>query len=452
MASDFAYVWEIMVVALFLGVAELLEKNIRLFRRFFIPSAIVAGFLGLLLGPQVLNLVPFDADRLGVIVYHLMSVGFISLALKKRNRIRNKNVLNTGFFIVSAYVLQGIVGFGLSLLLAYTFFPGLFPAFGLLLPLGYGQGAAQAFSIGRQWEASGFANGGNIGLSIAAMGLLWACLGGIPLMNYLIRVKKILPSHAPGAARKAEAAADRGPEGGEPAEKFTVQLFLIGILYLLTYLTLVALSGLLNRFGTVGLTFSNTLWGFSFIVGTIYALLFRAVCDRLKAKGVLKGELMSDFLLDRIAGGSFDFMIAASIAAISLSILRDYLVPALIIGTVGGFVTIAYTVFICRRIYTSDVLENILSMYGMLTGVISTGLALVREIDPELESSAAENAVLGSGAGLFVGLPLMLLLSVPIMGIALHQPALFLVTLLALAVYLAVLLLLMYLNRPSKAE
>ena len=452
MASDFAYVWEIMVVALFLGIAELLEKNVRLFRRYFIPSAIVAGFLGLLFGPQVLGLVPFDADRLGVIVYHLMSVGFISLALKKRNRIRNKNVLNTGFFIVSAYVLQGIVGFGLSLLLAYTFFPGLFPAFGLLLPLGYGQGAAQAYSIGRQWEASGFASGGNIGLSIAAMGLLWACLGGIPLMNYLIRVKKIRPSHAPGAARGAEAPADRGPGSGEPAEKFTVQLFLIGIIYLLTYLTLVGLSGLLNRFGTVGLTFSNTLWGFSFIIGTIYALLFRAACDRLKARGIVKEEIMSDFLLDRIAGGSFDFMIAASIAAISVSILRDYLAPALIIGTVGGFVTIAYTIFICRRIYSSDVLENILSMYGMLTGVISTGLALVREIDPELESSAAENAVLGSGAGLFVGLPLMLLLSVPIMGIALHQPVLFLATLLALAVYLAVLLLLMYLNRPSKAE
>lgn len=451
MASDFAYVWEIMVVALFLGIAELLEKNIRLFRRYFIPGAIVAGFLGLLLGPQVLNLVPFDADRLGVIVYHLMSVGFISLALKKRSRIKNRTVLNTGFFIVSTYVVQGIVGFGLSLLLAFTVFPRLFPAFGLLLPLGYGQGAAQAYSIGRQWEASGFASGGNIGLSIAALGLLWACLGGIPLMNYLIRVKKIRPSYAPGAARKAETAADRGPEGGEPAE-FTVQLFLIGIIYLLTYLTLVGLSGLLNRFGTLGLTFSNTLWGFSFIIGTIYALLFRAVCDRLKAKGTVKREIMSDFLLDRIAGGAFDFMIAASIAAISVDILRDYLVPTLVIGIAGGFVTIAYTIFICRRIYTDDVLENILAMYGMLTGVVSTGLALVREIDPGLESSAAENAVLGSGAGLFVGLPLMLLLSVPIMGIALNQPVLFLVTLLALAVYLAVLLLLMYLNRPSKAE
>ena len=451
MASDFAYVWEIMVVALFLGIAELLEKNIRLFRRYFIPSAIVAGFLGLLLGPQVLNLVPFDADRLGVLVYHLMSVGFISLALKKRSRARNKNVLNTSFFIVSTYVVQGIVGFGLSLLLAFTVFPRLFPAFGLLLPLGYGQGAAQAYSIGRQWEASGFANGGNIGLSIAALGLLWACLGGIPLMNYLIRVKKIRPSHAPGAARKAEAAAGRGPDGGEPAE-FTVQLFLIGIVYLITYLTLLGLSGLLSRFGTLGLTFSNTLWGFSFIVGTIYALLFRAVCDRLKAKGAVKREIMSDFLLDRIAGGAFDFMIAASIAAISVDILRDYLVPTLVISIAGGFVTIAYTIFICRRIYTGDVLENILTMYGMLTGVVSTGLALVREIDPGLESSAAENAVLGSGAGLFVGLPLMLLLSVPIMGIALNRPVLFLATLLALVVYLAVLLLLMYLNRPSKAE
>lgn len=442
MESDFSYVLDIMMVALFLGVASLLERYIPIFKKYFIPVAIVAGFIGLLVGPQVLNLVPFSGDHLSVIVYHLMSVAFISLALKRPSREKSTDAVKTGIFIVSAYVVQGIVGFGLSLFLVYTFFPHLFPAFGMLLPLGYGQGAAQAFSMGRQWEADGFVNGGNIGLSVAALGLLWSCIGGIPLMNYLIRVKKILPAHSHRESKSVSV--PKEAEEDVSAQGFTTQLVLIGVIYLLTYLTIAGLSAVLNRMGIFGQTFSNMLWGFSFIVGTVLALLFRAGYDLLRSKKLVKKEITSDFLLDRISGGAFDFMIAASIAAISITVLREYIVPTLIIGTIGGFITIWYTVFICRRLYRIDTLENILTLYGTLTGIVSTGLALVKEIDPDLESSAPRNVVLGSGTGLFIGLPLMLLLGVPIVGIVTHRPILYLYTLLALAAYLAVLLLLLF--------
>lgn len=449
MESDFSYVWDMMMIALFLGAASLLERYIPFFKKYFVPGAIVAGFLGLLAGPQVLHLVPFSGDHLSVIVYHLMSVAFIALALKRPGREKSADAVRTGLFIVSAYVVQGIVGFGLSLLLAYTFFPHLFPAFGMLLPLGYGQGAAQAFSMGRQWEADGFANGGNIGLSVAALGLLWSCIGGIPLMNYLIRVKKILPTHSPRGPKSVSAPREAGENVS--AEGFTTQLVLIGVIYLAAYLTIAGLSLVLNRAGTFGQTLSNMLWGFSFIVATVLALLFRSGYELLRSKKLVKAEIASDFLLDRIAGGTFDFMIAASIAAISVTVLRDYLVPTLVIGTVGGFLTIWYTVFVCRRIYRTDTLENILTLYGTLTGIVSTGLALVKEIDPDLESSAPKNVVLGSGTGLFIGFPLMLLLAVPIVGIVSHRPILYLYTLLALAAYLAVLLLLLFLLRPKTA-
>ncbi len=88
--------------------------------------------------------------------------------------------------------MQAILGFGISLVLAYTIFPELFPPFGLLLPLGFGQGAGEAYSIGYSWEALGFTNGGNIGLSIAMIGLVWSIIPGIPLLNYLVRRKEKL--------------------------------------------------------------------------------------------------------------------------------------------------------------------------------------------------------------------------------------------------------------------
>lgn len=454
MSNEWSYVWDILVLSLFLGLATYLKRSIRFFEKFFIPNAIIAGFLGLILGPQVLNLVRFDSNHFGNIVYHLMSVGFISLALKDRNREKNKDIVNTGFFIVSGYVLQGIIGFGLSLLMAFTIFPKLFPVFGMLLPLGFGQGAAQAYSIGKQWELApvSFSNGGNIGLSIAAIGLLWACLGGIPLMNYLMKTKKILPSRVlnannPKPVPKEIKKEDVGDT--ESVDSFSIQLFTIGIIYLVTFLSLKGITAMLSNLGPFWQTLSNMLWGFSFIIASIYAIIFRSIYDLLRKRKVIMREYTSDFLLERIAGGAFDFMITASIAAISFSILKQYLIPTLVITIVGGIITIAYTVFICKRIYKKDVLENILALYGTLTGIVSTGLALVKEIDPDFQSSATKNLVLGSGAGLFVGLPLMILLNVPVTGYISHKPILYLFTMICLVIYLAILLTLMYIRRPK---
>ena len=404
----------------------------------------------MLLGPQILNLIPFNADHMGTIIYHLMSIGFIALALKDRNTTKNKDIVNTGIIIVNGYVLQGILGFGLSVLMAYTILPDLFPVFGMLLPLGYGQGAGQAYSMGRQWESLGFSNGGNIGLTIAALGLLWACIGGIPLMNYMIKVKKIKPSYSLTNSQEDTVQVEVVKEHvgeTESVDGFTIQLFTIGIIYLATYLTLLGLTEVLKNFGTFGNTLSTMLWGFSFIIAALFAILFRFILDVLKKKKVIKREYTSNFLLERISGGAFDIMITASIAAISITILKQYLLPTMVISTLGGIATILYVIFLGKRMYKNDVLENTLGLYGNLTGVVSTGLALVKEIDPKLESSAGRNLVLGSGAGLFVGFPLMLLLNVPVVGYVSNTPILYLWTMIGLVAYFAILSVVLYLRR-----
>ena len=122
MSEGWSYIWDILVISLFLGLATYIKRSFKFFKRFFIPNAIIAGFIGLLLGPQFLKLVSFDSEHLGMIIYHLMSIGFISLALKDRNTAKSKDIINTGIFIVNGYVLQGIVGFGLSLFMATPFF------------------------------------------------------------------------------------------------------------------------------------------------------------------------------------------------------------------------------------------------------------------------------------------------------------------------------------------
>jgi ESS family glutamate:Na+ symporter len=52
-------------------------------------------------------------------------------------------------------------------------------------------------------------------------------------------------------------------------------------------------------------------------------------------------------------------------------------------------------------------------LFGMLTGVASTGLALLKGIDPNLETPVAEEMVLGSGTAIVMALPLFVLLFIP---------------------------------------
>jgi ESS family glutamate:Na+ symporter len=161
MKQEWMMILDIALLSILLGVSTLIKTKVPGMRRFPIPIPVIAGFLGLLVGQEALGLLDFNSIRLENLVYHLMSIGFIALSLKSKDRLRSSGYGKAGIFIVSTYTLQGIVGFGLTLLFTYTLWPDLFAPMGLLLPLGYGQGPGQAFAPGHTWEALGFSNGGN---------------------------------------------------------------------------------------------------------------------------------------------------------------------------------------------------------------------------------------------------------------------------------------------------
>ena len=84
--------------------------------------------------------------------------------------------------------------------------------------------------------------------------------------------------------------------------------------------------------------------------------------------------------------------------------------PFLLMAVAGGAVTLVYLRWICRRIYPDYYDEGVVSMYGMLTGTISSGVLLLREIDPSFETPAANNLVVGSGFGILFGAPMLVLI------------------------------------------
>ena len=270
-------------------------------------------------------------------------------------------------------------------------------------------------------------------------------------MNYLIGkgIFSITPDRAPTEEKIHEEMDSGELPLAASLDDISIQLFLIGLVYLASYLTLLGLNTVLIPLGTFGETLAQLLWGFHFIIGTIYAILLRILFNFLKKMRIMTHEYPNSYMLQRIAGGSFDFMIAAAIAAISLKTLHHYLIPTLLITSVGGMATIFYILWMTRRVFQRDIFENTLAFYGTYTGTVSTGMALLKQVDPGFHSDASENIVLGSAVALIFGFPLMVILNIPIFGYVTNQPAMYLITILAFLLYFGILTFLLYKYRPK---
>jgi ESS family glutamate:Na+ symporter len=96
-----------------------------------------------------------------------------------------------------------------------------------------------------------------------------------------------------------------------------------------------------------------------------------------------------------------------------------------VVTTVGGIATFLYTRFISKRVYTQHKDEYFVALYGMLTGVASTGIALLKGLDRNLETPVAEELVLGSGTAITMALPLFGILMLSQLGYGTENELLF---------------------------
>ena len=185
-------------------------------------------------------------------------------------------------------------------------------------------------------------------------------------------------------------------------DKLTVQLALVFVGYLLAY-------GLMYVLGLLLPGMKSVVYGFNFLLGVLAATLIKAVINTLRKKKIINRQYMNDFLMTRCSNFFFDVMVVAGIAAIRLSVLKQYWGVMLILGVVGLVITYAYVLLVSRTLFPKYPEEQFLMMYGMLTGTASTGIILLREIDGEFKTPAADNMVYQNFPAIVFGFPMMLL-------------------------------------------
>ena len=398
-------------------VANVLRRKVSFLRNSLIPSSVLGGILILIFvavykvcsgGVGLFNAEIFGGNAysfMEILTYHCLALGFIASTLKssdaKMTKERSVEIFNTGVTTVSTYLLQGILGMGITMVAALII-KGFFPAAGLLLPFGFGQGTGQAMNYGTIYETQfGFAGGKSFGLTIAALGFLSAATGGVVHLN-ILRKKGFTATQTKATHNLEKIEEENEIPMQESIDKLTIQIAIIAVAYMVAYLLMYLLGNLLPGMKSV-------IYGFNFLLGVLSATLVKFIIGLLRKSKLMNRVYLNNFLLTRTSNFFFDLMVVAGVAAIRLDILENYWGIMLILGIVGLLSTYAYEILVAKLLFPKYPQEQFLMMYGMLTGTASTGTILLRELDPEFKTPAADNMVYQNFPAIVFGFPMMLL-------------------------------------------
>ncbi len=426
------------VLSLMMLFGNVIRRKFKFLRNLLFPTAIIAGFLGLGIKyvwyylPEIINflfsgytsdileaikpnVISFN-NFLQVITYHALALGFIAMSLKsvkdkKTNKYKGKPV-KSGLLIVNTYLLQGIIGILLTVVIGLVF-SSVAGYSGLLLPLGFGQGPGQANNIGGIFESNGFMGGQAFGLAIATIGFVWASVAGVYYINKRAKegvIKRVDSSQF--ASNESDQLEDKHEiPVSEAIDKMSIQIIFIFVVYAMAWVFMTLITSLIGNNSNFQQSMVSLIWGFNFIFAMLFGTLFKMGLKFVTYKGWMKRKYTNEYMLNRLSGVLFDFMVVASLMSINVEALLDtgLIVALLIITTVGGLSTYFYLAYTTKRIYPDYPHQAFATMFGNLTGTAPNGIALLREIDPNFDTPAADNLVTGSSTAVMFGAPVLII-------------------------------------------
>lgn len=428
--SQFEQVWgvitQIGLLLIFLLVGNLIRRVVPFLRKGNVPSALIGGLLLLCLDLFLVKVcnVPenmFVNKRLmQIVTYHALAIGFGAMSLKiakKGNKGSFFKAVQNGAITGGTYMLQALLGISLSLIF-FAAGTGLFYDTGVLLPLGFGQGPGNALTWDNNftalthesgWTGPIFNGQGSVGLTIASIGFIVASIVGVIYINIFKHKHEIIAKEK-AITRSVEDFEDEDEiEDSESVDKTSIQIALVVLVYAMG-LAIMVLFAYISKWTNVKL-FNDIAWGFNFIWCVITATLVKALVKFLYKKKVIKKKYINNYQMDRISGFAFDMMIIAGVAAIDISVLKEYAVFIVVVSLVGTLATVFYVRMMCKRIYKDIQHEAFLVNFGTLTGTASNGMIFLREVDPNYETPMSNIFVVSQLPAMIFVAPLLLLLN-----------------------------------------
>lgn len=375
----------IALLGILILVATLLRLYIPFLKRYYIPASLLAGFIGLILGPNVLHIIPSEiintwsnlSGKLIVPVYATLLLGQSKSSINHvfKNGL-SRIILNFGYTAMQ-YAVPLLMG--VFLLTPVFHVPELF---GTIIDQGWAGGHGTAGGMVTIFEDLGWPEGASLSTTSATVGLLTGIFGGVILINVAMR-KGWSGVQQTSASLKNDNQELYTPMSGTPAaittisssvvDTFTFHICLTGVAMLIGWFLTELIKMYLN-------------FSLSWFVTSMFAGLF----IKLALRNTSWGKAIDNKTLGRIQSVCLDFLVAGAVASVNIPVVIKYWQPLLIQqGTMVVLMTLTVT-WLGRRVFNQYWFENSIQIFGSYTGVSATGLMLLHTCDPEGKSDALE--------------------------------------------------------------
>ncbi len=395
-----------------LGLGHLLRMRVRLLRKLYLPSCVIGGLLGLAVlqiasatGGTVPEAWTAGWGKLpGLLINVVFACLFLGVKLPKFSTLWRRAGPQLAYGQVVAWG-QYVVGVGLVLALLGPLF-GVSAMFGGIIPVGFEGGHGTAGGMGPVFAKLGWPEGKDFGLASATAGIISAIVVGMVLVNWATRrgytVRRQDPQDVPEDDTIGVIPVDRRPSAGkltvsaDAIESFTLHLVIVGAAILLGYFMqqgLLALGWLVQRsllaldWGVgAGAAFCRIMDSFPlFPLCMLGGLIVQILEERFD-----RHRLIDLGLTRRIQNSALDFLVVAAIATINIRAMIPSLGPFFIIVAAAIAWNVFCVVVLARRMLPDAWFERSIAEMGQSMGVTATGLLLLRVVDPDYETPAAD--------------------------------------------------------------
>ncbi len=95
--------------------------------------------------------------------------------------------------------------------------------------------------------------------------------------------------------------------------------------------------------------------------------------------------------MQRLAGAALDFLVVSAVATIQISVVAANWQSLLVLIAAGTLWSVILVVYLAPRLFKEAWFERAIAEFGQSLGVTATGLLLLRTVDPENKTVAAES-------------------------------------------------------------
>ena len=346
--------------------------------RFGLPIAVISGIVGISIGP--FGFIHFLSRETTNVWSNfptpLLSLVFATLMMGRP--IPNINGLVKPIF--NQFLLALSLGFGQffigGLVVKYLLsqYMDTNPLMGCLIEVGFEGGHGAASIIGESFNRLGFPDGLDLGLAMATMGLLSSSILG-SIFIFLGRTFG-LSDNEEIIEQKDNFIPNTKLGIFADLKILIINLGFSGLAISFGFLLLTFLKFISNSFGNFSREIIFSLPVFPFIL--IGSLLIRYILEKTK-----NTELISNILQREIGILSTDLLIFTAMASLDIAVVFENWIIILVLTIFGLFWNLICISYFAYFIFDDYWFEKSLIEFGNSTGVVASGLLLLRLADPK---------------------------------------------------------------------